>query len=366
MSDQFPSNHEQETEEELLDLNEVMHAFGVDEWKNLGPIEPVTQALSLRVELPGEQNYILRERPESLLGAQHQQLYLFQDFLRQAGIPLPEYKRTPQGEPFVLIGEDAFELQQWSMGEQFASASPRQLDWIASAGAMLGRIHQVSQRYAGEELRWPAEVHIGGIVQSYLQQVRVLADTYPVQAIAAALSGWVEQWERVLPASMIAIGGGKSLPELHIHGDYHPLNLRFTAFNVSSVTGWEAVRWEKRIFELAYSLFYFCALDWEPASSLTQPAVKRGFAPERAQRFLDAYAEFAPPPVKGETTLLTDAFLLIAPIATMNGPLEDLFYPQERQESEAVIDEMLERLEWATTLPSWLARVRTSLGDMWR
>ena len=32
---------EQEAQEDLLDLNEVMHSFGVHEWRNLGPTEPL-------------------------------------------------------------------------------------------------------------------------------------------------------------------------------------------------------------------------------------------------------------------------------------------------------------------------------------
>jgi len=62
--------------------------------------------------------------------------------------------------------------------------------------------------------------------------------------------------------------------------------------------------------------------------------------------------------------LLADALLLVAPIATVNGPLEDLFYDREMSE-ETPIDDILERLSWATSLPAWLTRVRRSLPEMW-
>jgi hypothetical protein len=57
----------QENQEDLLDLNEVMQAFGIDEWKDLGPLTSVyTGSLNLLVEVQG-QRYLLRERPEALL-----------------------------------------------------------------------------------------------------------------------------------------------------------------------------------------------------------------------------------------------------------------------------------------------------------
>ena len=56
--------------------------------------------------------------------------------------------------------------------------------------------------------------------------------------------------------------------------------------------------------------------------------------------------------------------MLIAPIATINGPLETLFYEQEEPDV-TLIDDVMENLAWASSLPSWLSRVRRSLSDMW-
>jgi Ser/Thr protein kinase RdoA (MazF antagonist) len=356
----------QENQEDLLDLNEVMQAFGIDEWNNLGPLPSAhTSNLNLLVEVQG-QRYLLRERPEALLSDGNQDNphhYAFQRFMREAGIPIPRLWLTPQEKPFVAIGEDYFELQQWVDGEQFSTADPRNLEWVASAGSMLGRIHQASLRYPGEQYRWPSEAHVGAMVQNWLNLARSKADESSIQAVAVALENWVEQWEAVLPSAMIAIGSVRGLPELHIHGDYHALNLRFHGSNVAAVTGWEASRWEKRLFEVAYALFYFSALAWQPEEVLTRPLMKRGLEPERARQFLRAYAEVYPSAPE-EAQLLSDALTLIAPIATINGPLEDLFYTQE-QFDEALIDDVMERLNWASSLPAWLKRVSRSLEEMW-
>ena len=355
-----------EEQQDLLDLNEIMQAFGVSEWTNLGPVvSPQNRLFSVLVEIQGER-YLLKERLPGLAGEEDDDhCYRFQRFLQQTGIPIPPLWLTPQGEAVVKIGEDQFELQLWIDGERFDTAGQRSAEWIAAAASMLGQLHQASHRYPGPIHRWPTEVQAGGLVQGWLNLARSKAEQTEIQAVAAALSNWVDHWEAALPAAMMAIGATRGLPEFHIHGDYHALNLRFDSqsHGVNAVLGLEASRWEKRIFELAYSLFYFSALEWQAESTFTRPLVKRGFEPERAHRFLQAYGAVYPP-VPGEAAVLVDALMLVAPIATVNGPLEDIFFIQEGVE-EPLIDDVMERLAWASSLPGWLGRVRRSLAEMW-
>jgi Putative homoserine kinase type II (protein kinase fold) len=350
--------------ESLLDLNEVMQAFGIVQWENLGPIESLhSENQGIRVSIAG-QEYILRERPQGPGEADLRFRYAFQQHLQQEGIPLPVFHLTPAGEPTVKIGEDYFELQQQIGGELFSTASPHSLEWVAAAASMLGRIHQASQRYQGVPYRWPSEVHMGAMVHGYLSMARTRADEsqLPV-ALTAGLSEWVERWEAALPAAMVALGAHQHLPEFHIHGDYHALNLRFGPFGVSAVTGLETVHWEKRIFEVATALFYFSGLAWLPGSDVTSPLLKRGFDPERMRTFLHAYGEYCPP-ASGEAELLVDALALVSPLVILNGPLEDLLYT-EREPEEIELDPLLESLAWAAALPAWLGRVRRSIVDMW-
>src|SRR5215472_18100637 len=302
---------------DLLDLNEIMHAFGVAAWSNLGPVALSHAGLvSILVEISG-QRYILKERSEGLAEEDSQHRYRFQNFLRQSGIPVPPFWLTPQGEPVVSIGDDSFELQQWIDGENFSTADRHSLAWVAAAGSMLGQIHRASFNYPGPEHDWPVEVQPGGLVQGWLNLARNKAEETSVEAITAALAHLVEQWEAVLPAAMMAIGSVRGLPEFHIHGDYHALNLRFGPHGVNAVLGLDASRWEKRIIELAYGLFYFSALEWHPDSSLTRPLVKRGLEPERARTFLQAYGDIYPA-VPGEAEVLADALMIIAPITIIN------------------------------------------------
>ncbi len=259
---------DEQAQDNRLDLAEIMQRFGVNTWENLGLDEDAPgPTLSVLVEIDGER-YVLRERPEGMLEENLAHRYDFQRYLQQAGIPLPALRLTPEGEPVVAQGEGFFELQQWSAGERFSTSDPRSLDWVGAAGTMLGRIHTASQAYTGHTHRWPSEVHVGGMVQSWLNLAHARADEIELQAISVALNNWAEQWEALLPAAMMSIGAVRNLPEFHIHGDYHALNLRFNSFGVTAVLGIEASHWEKRIFEVAYALFYFSALAWLPGEEL--------------------------------------------------------------------------------------------------
>ena len=356
--------HDIENEQEdILDLDEVMQQFGISEWNNLGPVEmPHADQFSLLVDIQG-QRYVLKERPEGPIGEDISERYHFRHYLQSAGVPIPSLWMTPQGEPAVAMGEDFFELEQWVDGELFSTKDARSLDWIVSAGAMLARLHETSRRYTGPVHRWPSEAHMGGLVQGYLNLARAQAEASEIQALAAALSDWVDQWEAVLPAAMMSIGSVRGLPEMHIHGDYRPASLRFGPQGVNAVLNLEASHWERRIFEVTYGLFCFSALDWQPDTRLTRPLVKRGLDPERASHFLQAYSAIYPP-VRDEASVLADALTLVAPILTINGPLEDLFFTEEGID-ESLIDDVMERLAWATSLPSWLQRVRRQLAEMW-
>jgi Ser/Thr protein kinase RdoA (MazF antagonist) len=357
--------NENEDQQSLLDLNEVMRAFGIETWTNCGPLANASgeESLQLLVEVEGKR-YVLRERPEGLIEQAGGHHYAFQRYLLSQGIPVAPLRETPQGEPYATLGEDAFELQEWIEGELFATADAREQDWISAAGEMLGRIHQSSLRYPSAQYRWPSEVQAGGLTQGWLNFARGQAEQCEIYAISAALSNLVDAWEAALPAAMMTIGTGRGLPELHIHGDYSALNLRFTTRGISQVLGLEASRWEKRLLEVAYGVFYFAGLRWEREGGLTLPLVKRGLDPIRAGLFLHAYSAIYPP-VPGEAELLVDALTLVAPIITANGPLEDLFYGSEHLE-DLLLEDVLERLSWAAALPSWLAKVRRSFAEMWR
>src|SRR5947199_1676458 len=139
-------------EKDLHLQNEVMQAFGVSEWKNLGlagpPESPPGDGQSLLVEIQGER-YVLKERVEGLIEDDSNHRYVFRHFLQQAGIPIPSLWLTPQGEPAVVVDDDYFELEQEARGERFSTANSRSLEWVGTVGAMIVLIHTVSSCYHG-------------------------------------------------------------------------------------------------------------------------------------------------------------------------------------------------------------------------
>ncbi len=355
--------HSDEGQAELLDLNEIMRAFGIEVWTNLGVLEqPQAEQLQILVEVEG-QRYLLRERPEMLVGQDNPHHYAFQRYLIEQGIPCAPCWLTAQGEPFIVSGEDYFELLVWREGEAFDSLHASEREWIVAAGALLGRIHRASQGYTGPAFHWPSEVQAGGLAQGWLNFARSKAEQCEVYAVASALSTMIDAWEAALPAAMMALGTGRGLPAFHIHGDYSALNLRFAGRDVSQVLGLEASRWEKRLLEVAYGVLSFAGLEWHADNDLTRPLVRRGLDPDRAGLFLSNYSAILPA-VAGEAPLLVDALTLVAPIVTVNGPLEDLFYGPDNLEG-LELEDVLERLAWASALPAWLQRVRRAFAEMW-
>src|SRR5258708_20834462 len=70
-----------ESEQDLLDLNEIMWAFGVETWTNLGPMEhPHNALLQIQVEIEGRR-YLLKEQPEGLAEQGSEHLYAFHRYL---------------------------------------------------------------------------------------------------------------------------------------------------------------------------------------------------------------------------------------------------------------------------------------------
>ncbi|MBX5448456.1 phosphotransferase enzyme family protein [Thermogemmatispora sp.] len=350
-----------------FDLEAIMEGFGVPSWQPLGPLlSPYSsEPLGVLLEIEGEP-YLLRPRPEGPAGEDSEHCYRFQRFLRLAGLPVPALRQTPTGSYCLTLGEEHFELQQWLGGEDFASAGPQGLRWVEAAGRTLAQLHEASLRFPGPQHRWPSELQAGGLVQGWLNLARERAERCEVGALSAALQTWVEQWEAVLPAAMMTLGAAQGLLELHIHGDYQALHMRFSAEGVCSVSDFYASRWEKRILEVAAALFAFSALDWQPATGQTRPLVARGLEPERARAFLRGYGSLLPPEGQ-EAVCLAEALMLMVPILTINGPLEDFVFGEETalEQSQEQTEEMLERLAWASAWPGWLRRARRWLSELW-
>ncbi len=131
--------------EDLLNLHEVMQAFGVSQWTKRGPVQPqLAQGLSLRVEIAG-QHYILRERAEGMLAEDTAHRYAFRQFLQQAGIPIPSLWLTPGGKPPYRLAKTSSSLNRRRM----VSASALQARVACSGSTRPPLCLLVSTRFHG-------------------------------------------------------------------------------------------------------------------------------------------------------------------------------------------------------------------------
>lgn len=342
------------------DLQVILQAFGIEHWTDLGA--PAGEAGLHLLNVEGRR-YLLRQRPEVPVPRGSEHAAAFGRYLADQGLPIATCYLSPRGEPSVTCSGGEFELLEWGEGEPFASNAACEKVWISAAGEVLARLHQASQHYPGEPLHWPPEVQAGGLARGWLQFAQTRAEQCELPALAAGFSTLIDALEAALPAAMMAIGTGRQLPALHIHGDYSPLHLRFVPQGVSQILGLEASRWEKRLLEVASGVFSFAGLHWGGADGLSRPLAPRGLDPERASLFLHSYGAIFPP-VPGEAERLVDALTVLAPILSANGPLEDLFYEDVHTEGRWAED-ALARLAWAAALPGWLQRARGALAELW-
>ena len=93
--------------ESLLDLNEVMRAFGIERWKNLGPLDEFGEALALIVGVEGERLVVIHTRiaktPEQLRRA-----------LTEAGLPplwIPSPDSFVEVEELPILGTGKLDLR---------------------------------------------------------------------------------------------------------------------------------------------------------------------------------------------------------------------------------------------------------------
>jgi Ser/Thr protein kinase RdoA (MazF antagonist) len=253
-------------------------------------------------------------------------------------------------------------MQEYLPGDSFATTDSASR--VEVAAFQLGALHQAAASFSWAPYSWPEARSATALAQAYTERIRQAASgVWANSRIGRELIRVADACdERVISATQSFVDIA-TLPELHIHGDYQPHNLAFDGDQVSAVYDFDAARWERRVYEVAYALLCFTGLRWSAEDLLTPPRVDDGLDILYAQRFLAAYGHEAPPE-NNEALMLPDALALVFPIAFANGVAEDLIFasdfidaPDER--------EALTRLSWAERFWLWLDRYQNSLAQTW-
>ncbi len=344
----------------------ALDAWGLraGQWRIVGAT-PGAQGGMLRPVVEIErQRWVLRRQSPDLTESDLRFRHTFMRHLASAGLPVPALRLRPDGHTWALANDALYELQAFLPGERYTTESPQARDWLAAAATTLGALHQASTEFAWQPYRWPEERDAAGLALAYTQLIRQAADSAQSRQLGVGLLRVAEGCEqRIGPAADLLGLGLPGPPQLHIHGDYQPHNLAFVDERVAAIYDFDASRWEQRIYELAYALFFFTGLRWEAESAQTPPLVDDGLDILRVHSFLSAYGREAPP-AEDEASLLASALTLVFPIAFANGVAEDIIFASEF-EGEIDENDTLARLAWADRFWLWLDRYAPTLAQAW-
>ncbi|HZC08282.1 MAG TPA: phosphotransferase [Ktedonobacterales bacterium] len=315
------------------------------------------------IEIEGA-SWLLRRQAPDLTESDTRFRHTFMRQLSDAGLPVPRLRPRPDGRTWALDDKGIVELQEYLPGAAYATDDPRARDWLAAAAETLGALHQASAEFDWQPFRWPEEHSAAGLALAYIQRIRAAAGSAPSERIRTGLERIADVSDaRVAGAMNLLTPGQPGPPQLHIHGDYQPHNLAFGETRVSAIYDFDAARWEQRIYEVAYALFFFTGLRWDATSSLTPALVDDGLDILRVHSFLSAYGREAPP-AEDEAELLASALTLVFPVVFANGVAEDIVFADD-YEGALDEDDALARLAWADRFWLWLDRYAGILAQAW-
>lgn len=344
----------------------ALTAWGLSagQWRLVGAVAGARGGL-LRpvIEIEGARWVLRRQAPE-LTESDTRFRHSYMRHLASAGLPVPGLRPCPDGHTWAIANDAIYELQAYLPGGPYTTDDPQARGRLAAAAETLGALHQASAEFAWQAYRWPDERSAAGLAQSYTQLIRGAAESADSTRVSVGLQRVAEGCEQRIESAADALALGQpGPPQLHIHGDYQPHNLAFTGERVSAIYDFDAARWEQRIYEVAYALFFFTGLRWDADSPLTPALVDDGLDILRIHSFLSAYGREAPP-AEDEAELLASALTLVFPIAFANGIAEDIVFTGD-YDGELDEDDVLARLAWADRFWLWLDRYAATLAQAW-
>ena len=334
------------------------------QWRIVGALEGAQGGLLRPVVEIERRQWVLRRQAPDLTQSDILFRHSFMRHLSSAGLPVPALRPLPDGHTWGLVDDALYELQEYLHGGAYATDEPQARGRLASAAETLGALHQASAEFTWQPHLWPEERNAASLARSYTQLIRQAGTEAGASQLGAGLLRVADACDaRIAEASQALTLSQPGPPQLHIHGDYQPHHLAFSGERVSAVYDFDAARWEQRIYELAYALFFFTGLRWDADSTLTPALVDDGLDILRAHSFLSAYGHEAPA-AEDEAALLASALTLVFPIAFANGIAEDIIFASEF-EGDLDEEDALARLAWADRFWLWLDRYAEMLTQTW-
>lgn len=219
--------------------------------------------------------------------------------LAKLGLPVPKIMRSASGSRWVEHEGAIYEVFYFLDGQAFA---PDNLAQVAAAGIALARFHRATESLTpGGQKQWPRYFDPKVSLKSLKEANRLLRSGLPgdltpyvPEQVANAithLKGEAERCEKALPDKAYW-----ALPQVIIHGDWHPANLKFQGDEVAGIFDFDWVGRQPRMVDFADGLLFFGStrdelIDGGDIWSLTQP-----YRPDldRMAIFGQAYQQLVP------------------------------------------------------------------------
>jgi homoserine kinase type II len=237
------------------------------------------------VETDRGRYFLKRRHPQlcqpDLIRAQH----CLMAWLRERQFPAPAVVPTVEGETFVVLDGQFYELHAYIEGRPY---DPHRRGHLVAAGRMLACYHEAVTDFAPDALCHRGALYSPAFLQEVLARL-VEAWSLDQDPGLADVVGELRAHALDLRARFSSHG---PLRHLVIHGDYYADNLLFDDDRIVGVFDYDKACWQPRAVELAEALIYFASSRPGHLNRLVYP----GFLEwDLFTQFLESYAHVVVP-----------------------------------------------------------------------
>ena len=211
--------------------------------------------------------------------------------------PVARVHRARDGESFIRLdvaGDAYYAIFDYLPGEdRYTWVNPRCTSReLTAAGALLAQFHSDVATLKAPGRRAEAKiVDLPSVIESAWSECLARSTGNPFDRCAARNNRLVR--DSLADAAGVLRRAGGDLPEVIIHSDYHPGNLRFLGHEISGLVDFDWAKVDLRSFDIALAVWYFC-VSWQgSADGHLRMGAARTFLSAYQTRLMQA-AELAP------------------------------------------------------------------------
>jgi len=265
-------------DEPSVDLPRVLSQYDLGELQSQSRDRRGTVNTSFVVELlkgGRREPYFLRRYRQGIAEEEIQFEHALIGHVSQMGsCPIARVHRTRQGATYLQLAQDApgsptayFALFDFLPGEdRYTWVGPRCTQGeLNSAGALLARFHAGVRGFRPPGRR--LESRILDLLPEIAEKWAAAPSLSKGTVFDECVEGSFVELRDCIDGTLAALdaSGARNLPELIIHSDYHPGNLKFIGEEISGLVDFDWAKLDLRAFDVSLALWYFCA-SWEPGS----------------------------------------------------------------------------------------------------